>query len=110
MTRTRTSPTPTPRALPGLYVHVPFCSAICPYCDFAVLRAGRPAQQRYGEHLVAEVPLAAAAWSETQPFDTVYLGGGTPSLLPPDELAQILGACRSGLRVEPDAWLFLEAN
>ena len=44
---------------PGLYVHVPFCSAICPYCDFSVLRAGMPARKRFVDHLVAEVALAA---------------------------------------------------
>jgi oxygen-independent coproporphyrinogen-3 oxidase len=101
---------PAAEALPGLYIHVPFCSAICPYCDFSVLRAGAEARRRFVRHLVAEVPLAAAAWVEPRPFDTLYFGGGTPSQLPPDHLARVLEACRGRLAVAPDAWTFLEAN
>jgi len=96
-------------AAPGLYLHVPFCSAICPYCDFSVLKAGLPARKRFVEHLVAEVPLAAREWKDPQPFDTVYFGGGTPSLLPPDDLGRVLGACRSHLALATP-WIFLEAN
>ena len=67
---------------PGLYLHIPFCSAICPYCDFSVMHAASPARQRFASRLVAEVSLAAAAWRDPRPFDTVYFGGGTPSQLP----------------------------
>ncbi len=84
-------------AAPGLYLHVPFCSAVCPYCDFSVLKAGRPARKRFVEHLVAEVPLAAREWKDPRPFDTVYFGGGTPSLLPPEDLERVLDACRAHL-------------
>ena len=98
-------------AAPGLYLHVPFCSAICPYCDFAVLRAGIPARKRFVDHLVAEVPLAAREWRVPTPFDTVYFGGGTPSLLPAEDLERVLGACRSHLTLAtPAPWIFLEAN
>jgi putative oxygen-independent coproporphyrinogen III oxidase len=95
---------------PGLYLHVPFCSAICPYCDFSVLKAGAAARARFVEHLVAEVPLAAAAWADPQPFDTIYFGGGTPSQLAPSGLAQIVEACRTHLAIAADASLFLEVN
>jgi oxygen-independent coproporphyrinogen-3 oxidase len=94
---------------PGLYLHVPFCSAVCPYCDFSVLRAGVPARKRFVGHLVAEVALAAPEWSDPRPFDTVYFGGGTPSLLPPEDLERVLGACRSHLALAT-SWIFLEAN
>jgi oxygen-independent coproporphyrinogen-3 oxidase len=98
-------------AAPGLYLHVPFCSAICPYCDFSVLRAGVPARKRFVEHLVAEVALAAREWTDPRPFDTVYFGGGTPSLLPAEDLGRVLGACRSHLALaRPAPWIFLEAN
>ena len=97
-----------PRA-PGLYLHIPFCSAICPYCDFSVLKAGVPARKRFVEHLVAEVPLAAREWKDPRPFDTVYFGGGTPSLLPAEDLERVLGACRSHLALAMP-WIFLEAN
>jgi len=96
-------------AAPGLYLHIPFCSAVCPYCDFSVLRAGAPARKRFVEHLVAEVPLAACEWKDPQPFDTVYFGGGTPSLLPPEDLERVLGACRAHLALATP-WIFLEAN
>ena len=95
---------------PGLYLHIPFCSAVCPYCDFSVLRAGVPARKRFVEHLVAEVPLAAREWSDPRPFDTVYFGGGTPSLLPAGDLARVLGACREHLALPAAPWIFLEAN
>jgi putative oxygen-independent coproporphyrinogen III oxidase len=98
------------RGAPGLYLHLPFCSAICPYCDFSVLRAGVPARERFVEHLVAEVPLAAREWTDPTPFDTVYLGGGTPSLLPAEDLGRVLDACREHLALSPAPWVSLEAN
>jgi oxygen-independent coproporphyrinogen-3 oxidase len=94
---------------PGLYLHVPFCSAICPYCDFSVLKAGVPARKRFVEHLIAEVALAAREWKDPRPFDTVYLGGGTPSLLPAEDLERVLVACRAHLSFATP-WIFLEAN
>ncbi len=97
-------------AAPGLYLHVPFCSAVCPYCDFSVLKAGVAARKRFVEHLVAEVPLAAREWREPTPVDTVYFGGGTPSLLPADDLARVLDACRAHMALAAAPWVFLEAN
>lgn len=97
---------------PGLYLHVPFCSAICPYCDFSVLTGGPTLQRDFVDHMVAEVE----AWAEPSPdlfgapFDTLYFGGGTPSSLAPRELERILTALHRSLEIAPDAWLFLEAN
>ncbi len=102
-------PRASPPGSPGLYLHVPFCSAICPYCDFSVLKAGLPARKRFVEHCVAEVPLAALEWKDPRPFDTVYFGGGTPSLLSPEDLARVLAACRCHLAFATP-WIFLEAN
>jgi len=96
---------------PGLYLHIPFCSAICPYCDFSVMHAASPARQRFASRLAAEVSLAAAAWRDPRPFDTVYFGGGTPSQLSPEDLARVLEACRTHFPFEaPAPWVFLEAN
>ncbi len=97
-------------AAPGLYLHIPFCSAVCPYCDFSVQKAGIPVRQRFVGHLLAEVPLAARAWSDPRPFDTVYFGGGTPSLLPAEDLSRVLDACRAQLALAAAPWVFLEAN
>lgn len=92
---------------PGLYLHVPFCSQVCPYCDFAVVKGSAGRRQRFVEVLVAEMELCRG---EARPFDTVYLGGGTPSLLAPEQLARLLEGARERLGALPDAWLFLEAN
>ena len=100
-----------PPSAPGLYLHVPFCSSICPYCDFSVMRSASPARRRFASRLRAEVALAAPAWRDPRPFDTVYFGGGTPSQLPPEELAGVLDACRAHLAFQaPTPWIFLEAN
>lgn len=96
---------------PGLYLHIPFCSAICPYCDFSVMHAAEPKRNRFVEHLLAEVALVAGSWPDPRPFDTVYFGGGTPSILPLEDLTRVLDACRSHLALAtPAPWVFLEAN
>ena len=90
---------------------MPFCSAICPYCDFSVMRSASPARQRFVDRLADEVALAAPEWRDPEPFDTVYFGGGTPSQLSPEELGRVLEACRAHLAFAPPApWVFLEAN
>jgi oxygen-independent coproporphyrinogen-3 oxidase len=100
----------TDRRPPGLYLHVPFCSAICPYCDFAVLTGGPRRRAEFVDSLEAEI----AAWrpeaERWRTIDTVYFGGGTPSALAPAQLARILAAARATLPVAPDAWIALEAN
>src|SRR5438874_9303247 len=95
----------TTRSAPGLYLHVPFCSSICPYCDFSVMHVASPARHRFASRLVAEVSLAGPAWCDPRPFDTVYFGGGTPSQLPPEDLARVLDTCRSSLPVVPGPWI-----
>lgn len=91
----------------GLYLHIPFCSAVCPYCDFAV-RVGAPAER---EAFVGDLIRETDLWSDWQtPIDTVYLGGGTPSLLSTDQLNRLLDAARRNLPVRADARVFLEAN
>jgi len=92
----------------GLYLHVPFCSAICPYCDFAVAVARRERRARFAERLTREIELVRDSFPHA--FDTVYFGGGTPSALEARDLERILDAARAGLDVAPDAWLTLEAN
>ena len=92
----------------GLYVHVPFCGIVCPYCDFAVRTGGPDLRRRYREHVEREVALYGG--DRGLDVNSVYLGGGTPSLLDPDELRRLLAAVRAGLEVRADAWLTLEAN
>ena len=92
-----------------LYIHVPFCSRRCSYCDFAIaVRRVVPAGE-YVEALSAEL---AAKVGSLGLLETVYLGGGTPSKLGPDAIARLLGAISShrGAAWEADAEVTLEAN
>jgi oxygen-independent coproporphyrinogen-3 oxidase len=93
--------------LAGLYLHVPFCARVCPYCDFAVRTGDVARRRRYADHLVAEIGLYAGY---ARPFDTIYFGGGTPSLLPGEELARIVAAARERLDFPERPWILLEAN
>jgi oxygen-independent coproporphyrinogen-3 oxidase len=95
----------------GLYLHIPFCAAICNYCNFnrGLFDAGQ--KTRYVEAMVAEI--AGAGTAEGAPragADTIYFGGGTPSLLEPAEVAQVIDACRQAFDVSGDAEITLEAN
>jgi oxygen-independent coproporphyrinogen-3 oxidase len=100
----------TDRRPPGLYLHVPFCSAICPYCDFAVLTGGPRRRAEFVDSLEAEIAAWRSEAERWQTIDTVYFGGGTPSALAPAQLERILAAARAALPVAPDAWIALEAN
>src|SRR5258706_3593285 len=97
-------------ANPGLYLHIPFCSAICPYCDFAVLTGGPERRRRFADHLVREIALWADERSTFESIDTIYFGGGTPSALAPENLGRILEAARENLSVRDDVQVFFEAN
>jgi oxygen-independent coproporphyrinogen-3 oxidase len=93
----------------GLYVHIPFCSAICNYCNFNRGLFESDLKARYVDALVGEITVG-------RPFqgrlaaDTIYFGGGTPSLLDPSDVARIIGACRDAFDVSSDAEVTLEAN
>ena len=82
----------------GVYVHVPFCERICPYCDFAVVRARPLSPEReaaYVDALCAELESRAGAFSGRR-LASIYLGGGTPSLLQANSVEHILAAiCRA---------------
>lgn len=90
----------------GLYVHIPFCSAICNYCNFnrGLFDAGL--KDRYVAALLAEIAEAG----DGSPADTIYFGGGTPSLLEPSEIRAIIETCRRAWGVASDAEITLEAN
>ncbi|OFW05923.1 MAG: hypothetical protein A3I61_06500 [Acidobacteria bacterium RIFCSPLOWO2_02_FULL_68_18] len=90
----------------GLYIHVPFCAAICNYCNFnrGLFDAGL--KDRYVAALLAELERAA----DGSPVDTVYFGGGTPSLLDPGEIAAIIERCARSWALASDSEITLEAN
>jgi oxygen-independent coproporphyrinogen-3 oxidase len=94
----------------GLYIHVPFCSAICNYCNFNRGLFDPGLKTRYVEALLLEIQRAVGPTDQTPAADTIYFGGGTPSLLEPGELARIITACRANFDVAPDAEITMEAN
>jgi oxygen-independent coproporphyrinogen-3 oxidase len=107
----------------GLYVHIPFCSAICNYCNFNRGLFDAELKSRYVDALVAEIRSAGlkpCATGDTEAdvaqgfspakADTIFFGGGTPSLLEPDEIARIIEACESAFDIAADREVTLEAN
>ncbi|MDH5306558.1 MAG: coproporphyrinogen III oxidase, partial [Myxococcales bacterium] len=80
----------------GIYVHVPFCERICPYCDFAVV-AARALEERveaqYVDALLRELAGRRGAFADRR-LASLYLGGGTPSLLRPESIGRIVRAGR----------------
>jgi oxygen-independent coproporphyrinogen-3 oxidase len=95
----------------GLYVHIPFCSAICNYCNFNRGLFDGDQKARYVEALITEIDRAGLTGSATPAVaDTIYFGGGTPSLLEPSEVARIIAACRDAFDVSSAAEVTLEAN
>src|SRR5712692_251671 len=94
----------------GLYIHIPFCSAICNYCNFNRGLFDAALKARYVEALVAEIRHAGLKACTPARADTIYFGGGTPSLLEPAEIARIVAACDEAFDVSGDREVTLEAN
>ncbi len=100
----------------GVYLHVPFCRVRCGYCDFNTytateLRGAR--QDTYADTLIQEITMSApilAAAGPLRPAQTVFIGGGTPTLLPAEDLGHMLGAVRGTFGVTADAEVTVEAN
>src|SRR4051794_32465199 len=100
----------------GVYLHVPFCRVRCGYCDFntytsSELQGAR--QDQYAGTLLQELALAERVLSASgplRPARTVFFGGGTPTLLPPGDLARMLDGVRSTFGIAPDAEVTVEAN
>ena len=93
----------------ALYAHIPFCQTKCPYCDFNTYAGLGHLIPPYLSALVAEIE----AWGtvlDRPAVNTVFLGGGTPSLLTPGQLRALLRAARSAFRVRTDAEVTAEAN
>jgi oxygen-independent coproporphyrinogen-3 oxidase len=93
----------------GLYVHVPFCLTRCGYCDFNAHAGMAHLAERYARALELEADLVGPAWSGVD-VDTVFFGGGTPTLLPPSLLARVLTHLRERFAIHPDAEVTIEAN
>ena len=94
---------------PGLYIHVPFCLRKCPYCDF-YSESDLSQKGAYLSALVREMDLVADSLCVSGLFDTIYFGGGTPSLLEPEEVAMVLEAARERFSFAPNVEVTLEVN
>ena len=98
----------------GFYIHVPFCTTRCGYCDFNTYTAEElgPGASRttYADAVIAEIRWARTQCADPRPVDTVFFGGGTPTLLGAADLVRILGAVRDEFGLVPDAEVTTEAN
>src|SRR4051794_37252880 len=108
----------------ALYVHVPFCVSMCPYCDFVVVagsasRGPRSLMPRFIDAVEHELALRAGALDERfgepgsagrSALSSLYLGGGTPSLLPTRALAELVGVVRARYGLRPGAEVTVEVN
>src|SRR5690349_15532345 len=97
----------------GVYVHVPFCSVRCGYCDFNTYTAtelgGGASQAAYADQVIAELDLASPRIGQ-RAVDTVFFGGGTPTQLPAEDLVKILRAIDHRFGLVTDAEVTTEAN
>jgi len=102
-----------PRPL-GFYVHVPFCASRCGYCDFNTYTAeelgGGVSRSTYAETVIEEIRWARGQVPDDRPVSTVFVGGGTPTLLGAGDLVRILAVIRAEFGLEPDAEVTTEAN
>jgi putative oxygen-independent coproporphyrinogen III oxidase len=98
----------------GVYVHVPFCRVRCGYCDFNTYTAtelgGGASQASYADTAIREVDLLADVLAGAPRVETVFFGGGTPTLLPSGDLVRMLGAVRDRFGLVGDAEVTTEAN
>src|SRR5215218_10057769 len=102
--------TPLPPGAPlGLYLHIPFCAHICPYCDFNTYAGQDALIPRYVAALEREIARMGERL-EVRAAATIFFGGGTPSLLPAEEIGRLLSACRAAFALDPEAEITLEAN
>lgn len=95
--------------LPGVYIHIPFCRSRCSYCDFATDIYDGGLAESYVDASAKEIGVFDRVEPKT-PIDTIYFGGGTPSLLTPVQLERILTAVRDRFNVSADAELTMEMN
>jgi len=94
----------------SLYVHIPFCVRKCAYCDFASGPVGETDMAAYAAAVVGEMEMRSRLLAEPPETATLYFGGGTPSLLAPELVSEIIAIARERYLLRPDAEITLEAN
>lgn len=93
----------------GVYLHIPFCVQKCAYCDFLSGPATRQRQQEYVESLLREIAWESKYYTEYK-IQTIFFGGGTPSILEAEEIAKILDCVREYYQIDAKAEVTLEMN
>lgn len=88
----------------GLYFHIPFCKNKCPYCDFYSTKYNEAASQEYCRQLISHIQKYEGA------FDTVYFGGGTPSIIEPELIGKILNIARERFKINTESEITIECN
>src|SRR5690348_14725892 len=86
----------------GVYLHIPFCAHICPYCDFNTYSGQDNLIPRYVDALAAEIERYAPVVADRRAA-TIFFGGGTPSLLPSASVKRLIAACRQAFAIDADA-------
>lgn len=92
----------------GIYIHIPFCRSKCPYCDFFSVRSSEERFRQYTDILKSKI----SYWSQriSKPVDSIYIGGGTPSLIGDKQICQILDCIKRHFDVKNDCEITMEAN
>ena len=94
----------------GIYIHIPFCRTKCNYCHFVIRPWKAATADRYRKALVREIGQFFARGQWTEEVDSIYFGGGTPSLVPVEDIYEILATCKGSLPVSRDCEISLESN
>ncbi len=98
---------PEPGTSPaGIYIHIPFCVKKCPYCDFYSI-TDPSLKKAFVKALTAEISMYG---NSPHIFDTIYVGGGTPSVLKADYIGRIIGAASTSFSMAPDSEITIEVN
>ena len=92
----------------GLYFHIPFCRSKCPYCDFFSMRADENDYENYIEILKNKIKYWSSKTDKT--VDTIYIGGGTPSVLKAEQIADLLNTIKESFNLADKAEISMEAN
>ena len=95
--------------MPGIYIHIPFCKQACNYCNFHFSTSLRQKDELIAA-LIKEIQSSFIVTAENETIETIYFGGGTPSILETDDLKKIFDALHEKFLIRPNAEITLEAN
>ncbi|WP_326908263.1 radical SAM family heme chaperone HemW [Sedimentibacter sp. MB31-C6] len=94
----------------GIYIHIPFCKSKCNYCDFYSISWNKEAEKRYIEAVINEIRIYNESLETNYVVDTIYFGGGTPTIISPLSLSKILDEIKRVFKVEKNSEISIEAN